>query len=262
MRPETCCRRVRGETPASKPEPTPATLSPYFTAIAEGDYLARLIAPTNCGEVEAYQQLRYDCFVRQRGWVAPDPLKPGREADGYDAHAWHLAVFDSDAGSYAAAAPIAAYLRAVPWTAPCGFMLDREFSRLASAGEMSLLPRDKAVELSRLVVAPAACAPPESRSGPDSPHVIEILLKLLYRLSLEAGIERYYVVVEAPWLRAFTRRFRLPFQTIGRPCTFPDGTATVAAYTTRTDLERSVAAHDPERYRWYREGLPDAPMDP
>jgi N-acyl-L-homoserine lactone synthetase len=134
-------------------------------------------------------------------------------------------------------------------------MLDREFSCLLSASEHASLIRDNALEISRLVVAPhlrtrAAIAQSRERS---TPHPVELLLKALYQLSREQGIEHYYMVVETTWLKPFTRRFHLPLIPIGSPYTFPDGTETIAVYASLTHMEEHIKLHDPRRYHWYQE---------
>ncbi len=223
-------------------------------SVVEGAHTARLVNPARLDEVCAFQRLRYDYYVVRRRWIVPDLDSPGRETDRYDPYAWHLAVFRNESGHASIhAVQMVAYLRVIPWTAPSGFMLGDEFACLTSPDELSNVPDSGSVELSRLVIAPAAGAPGnhqnDSRGNPH--HVIEILLKLLYHLSLKQQIEHYYIVVEASWLKMFTRRFHLPFRTIGHPHTFPDGTETIAAYTTRAALEEAVLSQNPDKYFWY-----------
>jgi putative hemolysin len=86
--------------------------------LEDGCYSARPINMGNANEVMAYQKLRFDHFVRDKGWVPDDSALPGRETDRYDTHAWHIAVFDTNtanSGEEVGEHQIIAYLRALPW---------------------------------------------------------------------------------------------------------------------------------------------------
>lgn len=192
-------------------------------------------------EMEACLRLRYRYFVEQRAWVKADEMRPGLEQDDYDAHALHLSVWDEDG--------VAAYLRALPHDPQVGFMLDHELSCLLNEGGRHNLKREGAVELSRLVMRPDVAL---KMSG-KQPHPIEMLLKRLYRLSKERGFTSFYIVVEQGWLLPFARRFGLPFQLIGTPHVFPNGTKTVAAMATLEELEAGMRRHSAKKYAWYQE---------
>lgn len=192
-------------------------------------------------ELEACLRLRYRYFVEQRAWVKANEMRPGVESDGYDAHALHLSVWDEDG--------VASYLRALPHNPQVGFMLDHELSCLLTEGERHKLPREGAVELSRLVMRPDVAL---KMSG-KQPHPVEMLLKRLYRLSKERDFSCFYIVVEQRWLVPFARRFGLPFQLIGTPHVFPDGTKTVAAMATLEELEAGMRHHSTQKYVWYQE---------
>ncbi len=187
-------------------------------------------------------RLRYGYFVQERGWVPEDIAVPGLERDGYDEHCLHLGVWD-DHG-------VAAYLRVLPFEPLVGFMLDRELSCVLSHEEREALPREGAVELSRLVVRP------DVASGRDDGgvHPVEEVFKALYRASKERGFSRFYVVVEQGWLRPFAHRFGVPFRVLGTPHVFPDGTKTVAGVATLEEFEAGVRRHSQTKYAWYQEG--------
>jgi len=225
--------------------------------VKAGSFLARPINLADPQEVCTFQELRYEYFVRRKSWACPDPLAPYCETDRYDAFAHHLAAFETTDETIQEKQnqKIVIYLRALPWHEHVGFMLDHEFRCLLSDEEHADLHRTNAVELSRLVIAPGACSKSANQDGTgERPrHVIELLLKLLYHLSLEQQIEHYYIVVEKHWLPAFTRRFHIPFKVIGREYTFPDGTVTVAAHATRTELEQAMAAKDSQKFLWYQQ---------
>lgn len=208
-----------------------------FTVQA-GGYSARLIPLQSNALFDACLQLRYRYFVQERGWVAPEACPNGLEHDDYDESAFHLAVFCGN--------ETLAYMRILPHQPNLGFMLDAEFSPLLSEEERRVLPREEAVELSRLV-----CCPSLPRIREQGPHPVELLLKLLYRFSLAHGFERFYIVVEESWIKPFARRFGLAFTPLGAPYIFPDGTRTVAATATLTELQESMKAHSLAKYEWY-----------
>lgn len=226
--------------------------------IREGIYEARLVDPGDADGMRACYRLRYAYFVQQRKWIAADAAHPGLELDTYDTEALHLAVFkneDSQQGAQQKAQCIAGYLRLLPQRTDCGFMLEHEFRPLLPEEEMDALRQPGAVELSRLTVASV----PDTDGAGDHPRgsqgsrlVLELLLKLLYRLALERGWNHFYVVVEAHWPVLLRRRFGLPFQIMGSPYTFPNGTVTVAASALLTDLEAAMARHSLEKLRWYQ----------
>lgn len=192
-------------------------------------------------ELKACFRLRYCYFVEQRGWVKENLETPGLERDGYDDHALHIGVWDEQG--------VAAYLRALPFNPQVGFMLDRELSCLLSDEQRQDLSREGAVELSRLVVRPdvLSCRPCAG------PHAVELLLRRLYHQAKGHGFGRFYIVVEEGWLAPFARRFGLPFQAVGAPRVFPDGTKTVAATATLADLEAGMLRHSAAKYAWYQE---------
>ena len=188
--------------------------------------------------MQACWRLRHEYFVRQRGWVTPDSARPGLEVDAYDGHCHHLAVFEGGR-------PLA-YLRVLPWRPHVGFMLEREFAALLPEKYLQVLPREGAVELSRLVCCSGL------RAAKDAPHPLELLLKELYHLALEQGIGRFYVVVEEAWLKPFARRFGLAFTPLGPARTMPDGTCTVAAVATLAELQAGILRRWPDKYEWYQ----------
>jgi N-acyl-L-homoserine lactone synthetase len=227
------------ESPAGYSVGHPSTI--YF-ALSESRFDARTVNLADLNEASAFQRLRYDYFVGQKRWVCPDPQSPQREIDRYDPFAHHLAVFDGER--------MVAYLRALPWQQECGFMLDNEFRCLLPDEEEHLVIRQGAAELSRLVIAPEYGNGSVYREGP---HVIEVLLKLLYHVSLDQRMEHFYVVVEESWLRPFARRFNMRFAPLGETHTFADGTRTMAAHSSLAQLEAAVRQESVEKLRWYQE---------
>lgn len=206
--------------------------------VEEGNYAARIVRQEEPLLWLACQRLRHAYFVQQRRWVADNVQANGLECDVYDTHAWHLGVFDESG--------IVAYLRVLPHTAPTGFMLKHEFACLLDSEASPLIFCSQVVELSRLVYQPSPLSLKEGTT-----HPVEVLLKLLYRLALDQGFHRFYIVVEEKWIRPFARRFGLVFTPIGTPYVFPDGTRTVAATATLTELQESMKAHSLAKYEWY-----------
>lgn len=206
---------------------------------SQGCYTARSIDGARAHEVEAFERLRFDYFVRQRAWVDEDAHCPERERDCYDASSHHLGVFKGER--------LVAYLRALPWQPGCGFMLEREFRALLPAGASGQLAYPCAVELTRLVVAPRHELPLREVS-----LVSELLFRLFYQLARHQGWQHLYIVVEEAWLPLFARRFDFRFEPLGCPHTFPDGTRTVAALARLDDLEAGLAANCPDKLEWYR----------
>lgn len=191
--------------------------------------------------MEECARLRHAYFVCCKKWVPESCTSPGLECDNYDEHCLHLGVWDEQG--------VAAYLRILPFASQVGFMLDRELSCLLSDEERRALPRERVVELSRLVVRSDVAL----RAASSQVHPVELLLKRLYCESKRRDFGRFYIVVEQSWLGPFTRRFGLPFQLIGTPHIFPDGTKTIAATATLEELEAGMRSHSASKYEWYQE---------
>jgi len=213
--------------------------SPAASPEVRERYRGRLLG-MNDTQMEACWRLRHRSFVQQRRWVLDDPARPGLESDRYDEDARHLTVFHGER--------LVAYLRALPWQLGRGFMLQREFRPLLPLEAGPYLIQPNAVELTRLVVA----SPPELALR-EVLIVSELLFKLFYQLAQRERWEHIYIVVEQRWLPLFVRRFGFPFESLGRPHTFPDGTRTVAAQARLSDLEVTLAKNDPDKLAWYRE---------
>ena len=193
-----------------------------------GALVARQIEAHEASVLSQCFRLRYNYFVRQRGWVTMDSTSVNEERDHYDDRALHLAVFCGE--------EVRAYLRLLPHDPILGFMLDHDFAALLSEQERDELPRAGAIEISRLVCR-------FGKVGDDDIHPLHLLLSLLYQVSVEQGFERCYIVVEHSWLRPFVRRFGVPFQVVGQPYTFAGGTRTVAATATLAELERAIECY-------------------
>ena len=205
---------------------------PLSIVSPSGALVARQIEVHEASVLSQCFRLRYDYFVRQRGWVAMNSASEnsasGEERDHYDDQALHLAVFSGE--------EVMAYLRLLPHDPVLGFMLDHDFSALLSEQERNELPRAGAIEISRLVCR-------FGKATGDEIHPLHLLLRLLHLISSEQGFERCYIVVEQSWLRPFIRRFGVPFQVVGQPYTFAGGTRTVAATATLTELARAIESY-------------------
>lgn len=202
--------------------------------------VARLLSWEERSELDACFRLRHGYFVKQRGWVKAENGLDERESDAYDEHCLHLAVFKGS--------EVKAYLRALPFMPEVGWMLDREFAPLLREEERRCLVREGALELSRLVV----CDDIADSHPQDEPHPVEHLLKQLYGGSLQHGYGQFHIVVEEAWPVMLRRRFGLPFRAMGAPYSFPDGTRTVAATASLSELENGMRRFSVRRYAWYR----------
>lgn len=209
----------------------------------QGSFVAHLIDGAKENEVRAYQQLRYECFVQRKSWVKEDPANPGLEIDHYDAHCYHLGVFQQTSEGK----QLVAYLRALPWQEQPGLMLQHEFVDLVSPEAVGRLGQIGNVEISRLVVEPL---PGSDRS--DSLAIAELLFKLVYSLGKHLGWTNYFIVLEEAWLRVLNRRFHIPFAPLGEVHTYADGTRTLAAHASCTEMERAMLANAPDKYQWYQ----------
>ena len=128
-------------------------------------------------------------------------------------------------------------------------MLDHDFSPLLSDEVRGSLPREGAVELSRLV-----CRANLFRSvRRGHPHPVDLLFRELYFQSKQRGFTHYYAVVEEAWLKPFCCRFNFPFRALDSPYTFPDGTRTVVASASVPELEAGLREHCPQKLAWYGE---------
>jgi N-acyl amino acid synthase of PEP-CTERM/exosortase system len=252
--------------------------------VKESTYFAKVVDPSTTAEYSNCLRLRHSFFCLERGWV-PD-TGTEQESDRYDPYCQHLAVFHHH-NTYQdhKHQTLLAYMRLLPWNHQTGFMLEHDFKPLLTPQQRQSIIHTNSAELSRLVIAPEArqcdfshtllcetepVAPggsimPEERATTSrsasngtnrdqfSPHVMELLFKLMYQVSQHMGITCYYIVAEPTLLWILRRRFCLHFQSVGKPYTFPDGTQTQAAVAAIEDIEAELAAKDPRKLEWYRE---------
>jgi N-acyl-L-homoserine lactone synthetase len=202
-------------------------------------YHAQVVSPSDSSLFAACLRLRYDYFVREKGWVKENKEFPGHEQDRYDPFCLHLAVFEGTE-------PVA-YLRVLPHITGLGFMLDHDFARLLSDEARNSLYRDGAIELSRLVCRANLFR--TIRRGHS--HPVELLFRELYSQSKQRGFAHFYAVVEEAWLKPFCARFCFPFHALEAPYTFPDGTRAVVASATVADIETNLQKHSPQKWAWY-----------
>lgn len=205
--------------------------------MVSGCFTARLIDVSNSDEVSNSQRLRYGYFCLSRGWAQGDSTTEGHDIDRYDEACHHLGVFQGG--------ELLAYLRALPWHESLGFMLEDDFRCLVPDAQIKGMHRQTGLEISRLVLAPGL-------STDTNLQVTELLFKLLYQFCLEHRFEHLYAVLEAGWIRRFSRCFNLSFSALGKPHRFPDGTRTVAAHASLRELEASLNLIAPEKLRWYQ----------
>jgi N-acyl-L-homoserine lactone synthetase len=206
--------------------------------LLNGDYSAKLIIPSvDPAHFLACQRLRYNYFVCQRQWVAPDKTQSEIECDEYDDQAQHLAVFQGT--------QVVGYLRVIDRQASCGFMLEHDFRHLVAKENWPLIRQIGGIEISRLAI---------SREIPyrAAKNIFLLLFKLLYQLSLQQDYRHYVIVVEPHWLPLFARRFGFAFSPIGPVTPFPDGTLAVAAHAAVTGLEDVLFHQNPTLLAWFQ----------
>ena len=179
-----------------------------------------------------------------------------------------------------------AYMRLLLWTPETnGFMLENEFACLLPNQDNQNIIRENSCELSRLVIAPQALkcykrdesdnshtqksnryfrshSPMEPAATTanaietvapmiSSPHVLEVLLKLLYCVSGAFGITQFYAVTEPALLRVLRCHFGIPFNVIGKDWGSPRKTEAVAVRASLADIEDSIKSRWQLRYLWY-----------
>ena len=210
--------------------------------INQAPYTARIVRPEESCWWRTCQRLRYAYFVRQRGWVRDDPQRNGLEADDY-------VLIPITLPSLQEMKLLLTYGYCQQRRRPASCW-SRKFACLLNNQSIRLPCDASVVELSRLVYCPV----PSQIQGSGT-HPVELLLKLLYRLALTQGFARFYIVVEQNWIKPFARRFGLTFTPIGIPYIFPDGTRTVGATATLTELQESMKAHSQGKLAWYHDNL-------
>jgi N-acyl amino acid synthase of PEP-CTERM/exosortase system len=202
------------------------------------------------------QRLRYEVYCLECGFLDPTRYPTGLESDEFDAISTHFAAVDKEE-------QVVATLRLVPDRGR-GFPLERHARSLFPSFHQ--LPRDKTVEISRLILskryrrrsddgryglggvpadAPERWDEARRRAARRSPY--PVLLFGLFRKIFEEGVKtgsEYWLAAMEPWLQTFLERFAFTFAPIGAPI---DYFGNVVPYAAKIeDVFRSVAERKPE----------------
>ncbi len=161
-------------------------------------------APASPASLAAVQRLRYEVYCLERRFLQPAAHAAGRETDAYDPHAVHLVATDHHGN-------VAATLRLVR-DSPLGFPLERHAGRLLPGARR--LPRERAAEISRLIVARAY-----RQDSLDHRLVLFGLFREMYEESRRLGVEVLIAAMEKPLWRLL-RRFGFAFAPLGKPISY------------------------------------------
>ena len=194
------------------------------------------------------QRLRYDVYCEELGFLDPKRYPARLESDQFDVHSVHFAALNQQR-------EVVATLRLVRHS-PLGFPLDARAASLSPA--FYELPRDKTVEISRLILAKhyrrrandgrygtGGVAPDASAGEQRSPYPLVLfgLFRLMFEESTNTGLTHWLAAME-PWLQSFLDRFGFTFTPVG---TSIDYFGEVVPYSARIeDIFRTVAAMKPE----------------
>jgi N-acyl amino acid synthase of PEP-CTERM/exosortase system len=173
------------------------------------------------------QRLRYEVYCVELKFLAVADYPANLESDEFDADSVHFAALDHDQG-------VVATLRLVR-DAGRGFPLERHAVSLHQS--FYDLPRDKTVEISRLILAGryrrrahdarygTDVGAGETAAGRESsrpqrrsryPLVLFGLFGCLFEESVRSGLE-YWVAAMEPSLQTFLARFGFRFEPVGDP---------------------------------------------
>ena len=201
------------------------------------------------------QRLRYEVYCREMQFLDAERYPTGLEGDEFDAHSVHFAGIDREK-------EVIATLRLVR-DGGIGFPLEHHAAALHRS--FYELPRDKTIEISRLILAkryrrrandtrygtavrpdPAAgdadAAPGAQRRSPY-PLILFGLFRCMFEESMNTGLEHWVAAME-PWLQSFLERFGFKFVPVGDPIEYY---GQVVPYSARIqDIFETVANMHPD----------------
>jgi len=206
------------------------------------------------------EELRYQVYCEECGFLAPEDCPNGRESDEHDTNSAHFAALNQRQ-------ELAGYVRLVfpdaiqtfPFQSHCVSILD----------SVILPPASHSAEISRLMVhknyrrrhgekppsgastdAPEPARSPEMRN--PSPQILLSLYREMYAYSLKNDIRYWYAAMERSLARILTR-MNFGFQQIGP---FTDYYGPVAPYVADLRvLEYQLSQRDPALLNWMRAPL-------
>lgn len=208
-------------------------------------------------ELEKVLRLRFQVYVRERGFERPEDHPDGLERDRFDDVAIHALCEHRDGFSVGT-------VRLIP-PSPLGYPLE-EHCQLAI--DPAGLARDRLGEISRLAITrefqrrredPFNPAPLDEAEAPRPPgaerrrnDIVLGLYRELYRATRTLGITHWYAAMEEK-LMILLRRVGFPFTPIGPYVDYHGRRAPFLADLTA--MERLVRERSPDTYRYFTEGL-------
>jgi N-acyl amino acid synthase of PEP-CTERM/exosortase system len=200
------------------------------------------------------QRLRYEVYCDELKFLDPSNYPTGLESDEFDPVSVQFAAVNAEKQAVAT-------LRLVR-DSSLGFPLEHHAASLWPA--FSALPRDKTVEVSRLILSPQyrrranddrygvggatpipahhEARPPVQRRSPY-PRILFGLFRLMFEESINTGLEWWLSAME-PWLRTYLSRFGFTFMPVGEPIEYYGQVVPYAAKI--EDIFRAVAETKPE----------------
>ena len=195
------------------------------------------------------QRLRYDVYCDELGFLDPAKYPDKLESDEFDPFSVQFAGVNNEKQAVAT-------LRLVR-DSRLGFPLEAHAAALNP--EFYALPRDKTVEISRLILAKryrrranddryatggvGGSAPKTGQQRSPYPLILFGLFRLMFEESLNTGLEWWLAAME-PWLQTFLNRFGFTFKPVGQPIQYYGEVVPYAAKI--EDIFRTVAEMKPE----------------
>ena len=201
-------------------------------------------------------RLRYDVYCLECQFLPAREYPDGLESDEFDKHSVHFAGVNSES-------QVIATLRLVR-DSRLGFPLEHHADKLFPS--FYELPRDKTVEISRLILAQryrrrrndgrygtGGVGADAETTGGDPQHpaqrrspyplILFGLFRGMFEESLNTGLE-YWLAAMEPWLQTFLGRFGFAFTPVGHPIEYFSEVVPYAAKI--SDVFRTVAEMKPE----------------
>ena len=195
------------------------------------------------------QRLRYDVYCDELRFLDPANYANKLESDEFDPFSVQFAGVNNEKEAVAT-------LRLVR-DSRLGFPLEAHASALSA--EFRALPRDKTVEISRLILARkyrrranddryatggvGGAAPRAGQQRSPYPLILFGLFRLMFEESLNTGLEWWLAAME-PWLQTFLNRFGFTFKPVGQPIQYYGEVVPYAAKI--EDIFRTVSEMKPE----------------
>ena len=205
--------------------------------------------------LRAVQELRYQVYCEECGFLAPEDYPDGRESDEHDSNSHHFVALNQQnalVGYVRLVLPDA--IQTFPFQTHCVTLLDG----------VTLPPAGRSAEISRLMVRkdyrrrhgerpPSGAAIEEAESAYQhemrsrSPQILLSMYREMYTYSLQNDIRYWYAAMERPLARMLTR-MEFGFEQIG-PAT--DYYGPVAPYVADLRvLEKQLIKNNPELLAW------------